>query len=147
MALNANDPFNAQIRNAGNRSRAIPNIGQTPVGPSPMPQASPIPQAPQAPVMPNPMAAPRVQGSTFTMHPQGTSADPNQYNYEPQPDGSWRVYPPGVNAPPHMLQASLPRAASTGDYMRMARSFGGALGQAPTPATPPLGGPPRPPGM
>jgi hypothetical protein len=172
MGFNANGPFNAQIRSAGNRSRAIPNIGQTPVGPAPMPQQAPPmqpaplpqmtpPQAPQmgaptppqpgpgqmAPGMPNPMAAPRVQGSTFTMHPPGTAADPNQYNYEPQPDGSWRVYPPGVTSPQHMLQASLPRAASTGDYMRMSQAFGGQQAQAPGQAVQPMGPPNRPPGM
>lgn len=69
------------------------------------------------------MQAPRVQASTFTMHPPGAPADPNQYNYEPQPDGSWRVYPPGVSAPAHTASASLPRAASTGDYIRMSNAF------------------------
>lgn len=69
------------------------------------------------------MQAPRVQPQTFTLHPPGAPADPNQYNYEPQPDGSWRVYPPGVSAPPHTASASLPRAASTGDYIRLSNAF------------------------
>jgi hypothetical protein len=70
------------------------------------------------------MAAPNIgQPQTFTIHPPGTPSDPDQYNYEPQPDGAWRVYPPGVPAPNHMLQASMPRAASTADYKRMAGAF------------------------
>jgi hypothetical protein len=69
------------------------------------------------------MAAPPVQPSTFTLHPPGVPADLNQYTYEPQPDGAWRVYPPGVSAPPHNAQASLPRAASTADYKRMRDAF------------------------
>jgi hypothetical protein len=85
--------------------------------PPPQPQV----QAP-GPAQPG-MAAPAVQPSTFTLHPPGTPPDPNQYNYEPQPDGAWRVYPPGIPAPPHALQASLPRAASTADYRRMRQAF------------------------
>lgn len=79
--------------------------------------------APMAPTTGSPMQAPRVQPQTFTMHPPGSPADPNQYNYEPQPDGSWRVYPPGVSAPHHTVSASLPRAASTGDYIRLSKAF------------------------
>jgi hypothetical protein len=147
---NPNAAFNQAIRSAGNRSRAIPNIGQGPTAtPPPMPslqtpspQASP-PSLPQAgpmqvgaPVPPqqtaSPMAAPKTGPQTFTMHPPGSSADVAQYNYEPQPDGSWRVYPPGVGAPPHTFQASLPRAASTGDFIRMSQAFRGGS-QAPGP--------------
>lgn len=57
------------------------------------------------------------------IHPPGQQADPNHYNYEPQPDGAWKVYPPGMLAPPHLTQASLPRAASTADYARMRQAL------------------------
>lgn len=133
---NPNAPMNSLMRRAGSRSRAmytpptaLPNIGQTPavqaanavmgqpLGPGAASPTSSLPMGAPS------MAAPQVQPSTFTMHPPGTPADPNQYNYEPQPDGAWRVYPPGVNAPPHMAQASLPRAASTADYRRMRQAF------------------------
>lgn len=137
--------FNAAIRSAGNRSRSLPDIGQN--GPPPAlgfggqpvqaPAASANPMAPpNQGMMANPMQAPAVNPSTFTVHPPGTDADQHQYNYEPQPDGSWRVYPPGVTAPAHTASASLPRAASTGDYMRMARAFGTAAPTLPTPGIP-----------
>lgn len=163
MGFNANGPFNALIRSAGSRSRVmpqpLPDIGQgtSPppgtAGPSyARPPASPTQPSgsmaggalspsggsptPMASTPQSPMQAPRVQAQTFTMHPPGTPADQNQYNYEPQPDGSWRVYPPGVSAPQHTVSASLPRAASTGDYMRMSRAF--------TMAAPPPGAVPQP---
>lgn len=162
MGFNANGPFNAAIRSAGNRSRMVsplPDIGQgmSPPPGTAGPSYSPPPASPGPPPglmsggalspsgggpMPmaatptSPMQAPRVQAQTFTMHPPGTPADQNQYNYEPQPDGSWRVYPPGVSAPAHTVSASLPRAASTGDYIRMSRAF--------TMAAPPPGATPQP---
>lgn len=169
MTFNANGPFNAAIRSAGNRSRALPDIGQngpTPLAQTPAVQAfnggqpfggqpfqQPAPSAnPQAPpnqgMMTSPMRAPAVNPQTFTVHPPGTDADRNQYNYEPQPDGSWRVYPPGVAAPAHTASASLPRAASTGDYMRMARAFGQAAPSLPAPRIPTQSVPtPRAPGF
>ena len=134
--------MNAMMRSAGGRSRSLPNIGQTPaVQAADMVMAQGATQAMQAPGMPTsglaPVPQPQMpQGAqapgaapagaapmTMVMHPPGTPADPNQYNYEPEPDGAWRVYPPGVNAPPHMPQASLPRAASTADYRRMRQAF------------------------
>jgi hypothetical protein len=164
MGFNANGPFNAMIRGAGNRSRTVqplPDIGQgtTPPPGTAGPMSSPTPTPAPSSLLPGPMSggalspsggstqpmatgptspmqAPRVQAQTFTMHPPGTPADPNQYNYEPQPDGSWRVYPPGVTAPAHTVSASLPRAASTGDYIRMGRAF--------TMAAPPPGSQPQP---
>lgn len=123
--------MNGMMRRAGNRSRALPDIGQLSNTPA-VQQAAPPPTPPPTPTQPgpaaapaqqSPMAAPNVQPSTFTLHPPGSPADSTQYNYEPQPDGSWRVYPPGVGAPPHTFQASLPRAASTADYRRMRQAF------------------------
>lgn len=149
MSYNPNAAFNSQIRSAGNRSRTLPdlpNIGQGPPQGAPAPTANAVglppqtpPQPPQAPPMPPPappsppmaqmgspmQAPPGINPQTFTMSPAGSAADAGHYNYEPQPDGSWRVYPPGVAAPPHTFQASMPRAASTGDYIRMAKSFSG----------------------
>jgi hypothetical protein len=137
MAFN----MNAAMRSAGNRSRMLPDIGQ---GATPSPTMGASPSTPpagftptltggmtpsgggpvqMAPTTTSPMVAPSIQPSTFTMHPPGVPADPHQYNYEPQPDGSWRVYPPGVAAPPHTASASLPRAASTGDYIRLSKAF------------------------
>lgn len=128
MSFNTNAPFNAAIRSAGNRSRVLPDIGQGSMSPPSIPMVGGMTPsggsaAPMAPTTGSPMQAPPVQPSTFTMHPPGTPADPNQYNYEPQPDGSWRVYPPGITAPAHTVSASLPRAASTGDYIRLAKAF------------------------
>lgn len=163
MSYNPNQPMNDMLRRAGNRSRAIPNtqmplpnIGQTPavqaanlVGTTQAAQAAqaqmaqqtnqqayggaPQPAAPQAPQSPTGMVAPNVQPSAFTMSPAGSPADPNHYNYEPQDDGAWRVYPPGVPAPSHLSQASLPRAASTADYRRMRQAFQQVPVQTPAP--------------
>jgi hypothetical protein len=55
----------------------------------------------------------------FQVETPGQPAPPDHYNYEPAPDGSWRVYPPGLPAPSHVYTASMPRAASTADYGRM----------------------------
>jgi hypothetical protein len=129
--------MNSAMRSAGNRSRRLPNIGQTPavqaataamtagvIPPMQNPQMPTQGLAPQQAPGQNPYAAPQQAAPmTMVMHPPGTPADPNQYNYEPQPDGAWRVYPPGVAAPPHQPQASLPRAASTADYRRMRQAF------------------------
>lgn len=127
--------MNASIRRAGNRTRTtqLPNIGQAPIvqaatavqamqGAGATGAAQQMPNAMQQPSV-NPYAAPNVQAATATFHPPGEPADPMHYNYEPQPDGAWRVYPPGVQAPPHLQQASLPRAASTADYRRMQQAF------------------------
>lgn len=121
----------------------LPNIGQTPAvaaadlvlsqgqqrqmqPQAPQPQAPPPPPPPQMSnpaARTNPLAAPPVQPQPLAMHPPGVAADENQYNYEPQPDGSWKVYPPGIMAPQSSYQASLPRAASTADYRRMRAAF------------------------
>lgn len=147
--MSYNPGMNDLMRRAGNRSRAItpsalPNIGQTPAvqaanivqaqrtapaaGNAPAPAAlavaSPMNPSPMmGATQGSPMAAPPVQQTTMTIHPPGSPADPNHYNYEPQPDGAWRVYPPGVPSPSHIMQASLPRAASTADYKRMREAF------------------------
>lgn len=155
MSVNPGDPMNGMIRRAGSRARSLPgslpNIGQTPAvqaanqvmsqAQTPGMQQTPpatgmgaamTPPAPAAPTpSASPMAAPAVQPNTLTLHPPGTPADPNQYNYEPQPDGAWRVYPPGVPAPSHTVSASLPRAASTADYRRMREAFTQVPGQQP----------------
>lgn len=148
-----NQNMNAMMRNAGNRSRSLPNIGQTPavqaanvvLGQSPTTASPPAPMTPApspapTPTAPgmtsSPLAAPPVQDSTFTLHPPGSPSDPTHYNYEPQADGSWRVYPPGVNAPPHTIQASMPRAASTADYRRMRQAFMQQSGQPAAPMMP-----------
>lgn len=142
MQPDPNNPMNGLMRTAGNRSRALPNIGQTPavqaanvvmgqqpqpapaMGGAPASVPSPAPAlAPSVPVGASPMAAPAIQPNTMTLHPPGSQPDANHYNYEPQADGSWRVYPPGVGAPNHTVSASLPRAASTADYKRMRQAF------------------------
>lgn len=118
---------------ASQRAQSV--LGQTPavqalnVGMGQMPGMQP--QQPPQPA-PSPMAAPAVQPNTLMLHPPGVAADPNQYNYEPQPNGAWLVYPPGVSNPAHTTSASLPRAASTADYRRMREAF-----QQPQMAAPP----------
>jgi hypothetical protein len=152
MGFNPNASMNNAIRASGNRVRSLmaqplPNIGQNqnqnqtqtqaaptsntaglpPQAPNPANQPAPVPPGPPTPPMgsmTSPMTAPPVNPQTFTVSPPGSAADSQHYNYEPQPDGSWRVYPPGVPAPPHTVQASMPRAASTADYIRMANAFG-----------------------
>jgi hypothetical protein len=138
QAGNINAP--AEIGASGEAATpAIPAVpgasgeAATPAIPAVPASAPPPGMVPQAPV-PSPMAAPNVgQGQSLTIHPPGVPADRNQYNYEPQADGSWRVYPPGVSAPQHTLSASLPRAASTGDYRRLSSAFSSMGGQPPAP--------------
>jgi hypothetical protein len=150
MSYNPTSAMNNLIRATGNRARGLPDIGQgsqqpaptaNPPQPPPQPPGTtpipglvpmqgmapqqPAPTPPPAPPVPPTTAPMGVNPQTFTMHPPGAAADAGQYNYEPQPDGSWRVYPPGVTAPPHTHQASMPRAASTADFIRMSRAFTG----------------------
>lgn len=132
---------------ASQRAQSV--LGQTPavqalnagMGQMPGMQPQPMPQ-PAA----SPMAAPAVQPNTLMLHPPGVPADPNQYNYEPQPNGAWLVYPPGVSNPAHTTSASLPRAASTADYRRMREAFQqpqmAVSGQAPM-TVPPAPVPPQ----
>ncbi len=104
-------------------------------GPPPMPAGTPPMGGPPPMAAPrptgSPMAAPRPMAAPtpFSIHPPGTPADPSHYNYEPQPDGAWKVYPPGVNAPAGTYQASLPKAASTADYTRMSRELSRMMGR------------------
>lgn len=64
----------------------------------------------------------------FTIHPPGVPSNHAEYNYEPQPDGSWKTYPPGVQAPPTAYQASMPRAATNADMMRMRQEMSQVMG-------------------
>jgi hypothetical protein len=118
-------PLNDLMRQQGNRSRAIPNIGQ---GPSAVPMPPPAQPPQQMPTQAMaPAAAPpqpmRRPPTPFTVHPPGEPADPHAYNYEPQEGGAWKVYPPGVPAPNDRFTTALPHAASTGDYKRMSQTL------------------------
>lgn len=62
----------------------------------------------------NPTSAPG-----FTIHPPGVPSSTDEFNYEPQPDNSWKMYPPGVAATPNAYQVSMPQAASHAELMRM----------------------------
>lgn len=130
MTVNPQDPMNTMMRQAGNRTRAIPNIGQqlqVQPQPQPAPQATPqaIPQAPAPPPMAQPMptgAPSQLMGrpeNPLSVHPPGVPANAAHYNYEPTPDGGFKVYPPGVPAPDGAVTVSSPRAASTNDYARI----------------------------
>lgn len=155
MSMDMND----MMRRAGNRSRALPDIGQggapprPPMSPPQMPMATGLPPTqgtPQPAMMPqmqpapapapqpaqnDPLAAPGSGNlgvnpqNPLGVHPPGTAAPVDQYNYEPQPDGAWKVYPPGVPAPPNNMHVSTPRAASTNDYARMRQTL--SQGQKP----------------
>jgi hypothetical protein len=134
--------MNNAIRQQGNRARALPNIGQNPTQPpQSVPGLTPPPNSVSGPPPPvNPLgttgpmsgagAAPaptQPVGNPFNLHPPGQAADPTHYNYEPQNDGSWRVYPPGVPAPDGAFTTSMPRAASTADYVRMSSQLRQAM--------------------
>jgi hypothetical protein len=106
-------------------SRAIQNATRIPQAqqPNPVPRTMPgnAPNQPPGQVgrpMP-PGLANRPVPNPFQVETPGQPAPPDHYNYEPAPDGSWRVYPPGLPAPSHVYTASMPRAASTADYGRM----------------------------
>lgn len=130
MSMDMNDP----IRRYGNRSRTLPNIGQNP-GIRPQGTPPPIGQPPQMPGL-NPQATPGMAPSApatpgmgrpenpIQVHPPGQPAPVDHYNYEPQPNGAWTVYPPGVVAPPGNMHISTPRAASTNDYARIRNAMG-----------------------
>jgi hypothetical protein len=68
----------------------------------------------------------------FTLHPPGVAASQNEYNYEPQADSSWKMYPPGVQAPANTLQASMPQAADTADLARMSQEISNIAGSSRT---------------
>jgi hypothetical protein len=71
---------------------------------------------------PNRPGRPRLWG----VSQPGVPAPIREYQYEPRPDGSFRVYPPGVQAPPGRPQTSMARAAHAGELQAMA----GVLGRA-----------------
>jgi hypothetical protein len=68
----------------------------------------------------------------FTIHPPGVATGAQEYNYEPQTDGSWKTYPPGVQAPLIGWQTSMPRAATNSDMMRMQQEMAQLMGESRT---------------
>lgn len=74
-------------------------------------------------------ARPQTAGAPgFTIHPPGVMSSSNEFNYEPQDDNSWKVYPPGVQAPPNAYQASMPQAATSPDLVRMQHELSQIIG-------------------
>lgn len=153
------NPMNQAIRAMGNRSRALPDIpdigqGRDVGSPSASPsfqdstrvpqaqQPNPVPRtmpgnAPNQPpgLVGRPMPPGQVNRpvpNPFQVETPGQAAHPGHYNYAPQPDGTWTVYPPGLQAPPHVFTASMPRAASTADYGRMRQALQYHMQQTPT---------------
>jgi hypothetical protein len=113
----ANDYMNTELR------QGMQAMRQRYVGPAGVSAARP-----GTPL--NPGAAPRSPTSAapgFTIHPPGVPTNPREFNYEPQPDNSWKLYPPGVQAPDSAIQASMPRAATTQDLMRMRQEMSGFM--------------------
>jgi hypothetical protein len=75
------------------------------------------------------LSAPQQRNSPgFTIHPPGIMSSSNEFNYEPQDDNSWKVYPPGVQAPPNAYQASMPQAATSPDLIRMQHELNQVIG-------------------
>ncbi len=64
----------------------------------------------------------------FTIHPPGVPSSMNEFNYEPQSNGGWQMYPPGVQAPTGAFQASMPQAATGSDLMRMQHEMSNIMG-------------------
>jgi hypothetical protein len=102
----------------GNATR-IPQAQQPNPVPRTMPGSAPNQPPGQVGRLTPPGLANRPIPNPFQVETPGQAAPPDHYNYEPAPDGSWRVYPPGLPAPAHVYTASMPRAASTADYGRM----------------------------
>ena len=112
-----------------------PAVSQPQQGPLPSQPSQPSQPAQRPPGQPMPQQ-PGQMGTGFagvpgqpppprhTILPPGVAARPDDYAYEPQPDRTWKMYPPGVPSPPHGDQASMPRAASTADLARMAQELG-----------------------
>jgi len=133
--------MNSMIRQAGSRLRTVqqPNIGQYDAPPPPSGQPSPPPQAaaPAAAPMPQPQPMQRKPPAPFTIHPPGVPSDPQRYTYTPTPQGAWMMYPPGVQAPPEVYHATMPRAASTNDLIRMKEELGRFMKSPPQSQRPP----------
>lgn len=114
------DIFRNQLANRrmafANRQQG--NLPATPAVPPTAPAAMALPDqaAPQA--RPGVTAAP-----AWMMARPGQPAPADQFNYEPAGDGSWRVFPPGVQAPPQGPQGSMPTMAS----LEQLRGMGGAM--------------------
>jgi hypothetical protein len=90
------------------------------------PPSQPLPQMPnQMPQQPPPQAQPGVPTQPrYTIQPPGVAARPEDYAYEPQPDRTWKMYPPGIPSPPHGYQVSMPQAASTRQLAQMSQELG-----------------------
>jgi hypothetical protein len=151
MATSMDDLFRQQLDNAQTafarrqQAGALPN-NQLPSGPTAPPPAQ---------AMPN---------QTWLLHPPGQPAPRQHFNFEPHGNGAWRIYPPGVQAPPHGPQGTLPVMPPSFDHLQslgndLDRHFGQGQsppvpGPFPTPPPPPRPGPgpvsvapgPRPPG-
>lgn len=97
--------------------------GQGAAPPRPPGQPMPTPPGQMGPGMPNGMPG-QVRPPRHTILPPGQTARPEDYAYEPQPDRTWKMYPPGVASPMQGYQAAMPRAASTADLARMAQELG-----------------------
>lgn len=115
---NSQNPMVQSNANMNTMMRGTPRTTepQIPGINTPQPTAGVSPQAKQ------PTSAPG-----FTIHPPGVPSNSDEYNYEPQPDNSWKVYTPGVAAPPTAYQASMPSAASNSDLMRMRQELSGIM--------------------
>jgi hypothetical protein len=120
MALTGTQPAGSPsaVPSFDNATR-IPQAQQ----PNPVPRTMPgnAPNQPPGQVgrpMP-PGLANRPVPNPFQVETPGQPAPPDHYNYEPGPDGSWRVYPPGLPAPGSRLSRRacperLPRQTTAG---------------------------------
>jgi hypothetical protein len=72
-------------------------------------QPSMAPAVPASPGAPAPPAAPA--RPAFSVSLPGHQAPAHEWNYEPQSDRAWKIYPPGIAAHPHAPQATMPTPA------------------------------------
>jgi hypothetical protein len=82
-----------------------------------------VPVAPSPPTLPSQAAQQATTAVTaapaFAVSLGGHQAPHHEWQYEPQPDRSWKMYPPGVPAPPAAVHASMGRPATPGDLAAM----------------------------
>lgn len=82
----------------------------------------------------NQLPSPGLPNETWLLHAPGQTAPRQHFNFEPHGNGAWRIYPPGVQAPPHGPQGTLPVMPPSYDHLQslgsdLDRHFG--QGQSP----------------
>lgn len=137
MATSMDELMRSQYANAqtafARRQQGNALAGNPLTGPTPTTQVG---TTPTAPVMP---PAQTVPNQTWLLHPPGQPAPKQHFNFEPGHGGSWRIYPPGVQAPGHGPQGTLPVMPPSYDHLKsLGDDLDRQFGQG---APPPVPGP------